>query len=147
MAIARELGLTEHVAFTPAPGAANVVVVLAMLGQGNATGLVASAAARGQACVASRAAVEGWEAPGWVRSVPDEPSPPLLAEAIAAAPRSAPSAEALEAFRQGKRPVGLVGGRGLELRTEVTDVMTASSVGFGGSSSFSTSFSLPLRSS
>jgi hypothetical protein len=99
-ALGRELGLEGRVRFVPALGAADIAVVLAMRGQGSLSGVLAACCARGVPCVASASVAEGFDAPAWVHAVPDEPSPPLIAEAVLAGLDAAPGAEELAAFHR-----------------------------------------------
>ena len=78
--LAARLGVGEAVAF--APGAATVLLFLAMRGHGSLSSRLMAAA--GLPCIASRGVAEAVDSAG-VRIVPDQPSPPLLAEAILAA--------------------------------------------------------------
>ena len=77
--LAKRLGVS--VSF--GPGIGRVAVVLAMRGgEAREQALVAAA---GRNCVASQCLVESVGAPGWVWTVPDQPSPPVLAAAMRAA--------------------------------------------------------------
>jgi hypothetical protein len=85
------LGIGGAVTF--GTGVGEVTVVLAMRGDvGREAALVAAA---GRNCVASRCLAETIGAPPWVRTVPDQPSPPLLAAAIREA-MDAPAPDAAE---------------------------------------------------
>ena len=89
-ALAERLGIGGLITF--GGGRGKVTVVLAMRGGEEREAALVAAAARN--CVASRGLVETIGAPPWVRVVPDQPSPPLLAAAIrealdAAAPDAA----------------------------------------------------------
>ncbi|HYZ63893.1 MAG TPA: hypothetical protein VE650_15710 [Acetobacteraceae bacterium] len=81
-ALCRELALADRVAFGEAAAAADIRLFLAMRGQPSLAGALAAASATGVPCIASRSLVEAFDPPGWVRVIPDEPSPPLLAEAV-----------------------------------------------------------------
>ncbi len=88
-----ELGVREHVWF--ADGfvdettyrdhllAADVGVQLRQTGAGSVSGALADCVGAGLRSVASTALADAIEAPGYVRRVPDNPSPVLLAEAVA----------------------------------------------------------------
>ena len=89
-ALAARLGIGGLIEF--GSGAADVAVVLAM--RGGESREAALVAAAGRNCVSSRCLAETIGAPPWVRTLPDQPSPPLLAAAIrealdAAAPDAA----------------------------------------------------------
>lgn len=77
-ALAARLGIGDLIGFGGFLG--KITVVLAMRGgEDREAALVAAA---GRNCVASRCLVETIGAPPWVRVVPDQPSPPLLAAAM-----------------------------------------------------------------
>lgn len=83
-ALAMRLGIDDWVGF--APGPASVALLLAMRGQ---TRLPFAAA--GTPCIVSRSVAQSAALAGMVAIVPDQPSPPLLAEAIhGALPEPAP---------------------------------------------------------
>lgn len=79
-ALAARLGIGDLVGFAPA--AASIALVLAMRGQGSSSAALAASA--GLPCIAGRGVVEATEIGADIRIVPDQPSPPLLAEAILA---------------------------------------------------------------
>ncbi len=85
-ALAARLGVAAQLGFGPAPGAA-LGLFLGMRGQSSVTSALADAAATGLRCIASRCVLESTAAPDWVHSIPDQPSPPLLAETIRRGPR------------------------------------------------------------
>lgn len=112
-ALAAGLGLKDRIRFAGVDrraepeheGPAALALLLAMPGQGTLAAVLAQHAASGLRCVASRALASACEPPAWVRTIPDEPSPILLAEAVLealAAP--APSVAAIEAFRRAHDP-------------------------------------------
>lgn len=82
-ALAARLGVAGQIGFGASDG--TVVIVLAMRGGDGLEAVLVAAAASGRRCVASRCLAETVAAPDWVRAIPDQPSPPLLAEAICAA--------------------------------------------------------------
>ncbi|GAC1341588.1 MAG: hypothetical protein NVSMB18_14000 [Acetobacteraceae bacterium] len=101
------LGLAGRVALLPAAGpmAADIGLFLAVRGQGSLTMAAAAAALDGMRLVASVSVAEGFDASGWVRTVPDQPSPPLLAEAVMALLAAGrPEAGARQAFADGHGP-------------------------------------------
>lgn len=105
--LADELGLLPHVDFGGAYVsdshyrdsllAADVAVQLRTLGPGSVSGALADCIAAGLPAVASAALAESLDAPSYVRTVPDAPSPVLVAEAALDlredAPRSATGPE------------------------------------------------------
>lgn len=97
-ALADEIGVAPWVETASAP--AELEVFLAMPGEASRGRALAAAFAAGRRCIASHWMLEALDAPPWAQPIADEPSPPLLAEAIVAAmARPAPSAETLAAFR------------------------------------------------
>lgn len=92
-ALCDELGLHEHVWF--ADGfvdeamyrdhllAADLGIQLRQIGAGSVSGALSDCVGAGLRSVASAALADAIEVPGYVRSVPDNPSPVLLAEAAA----------------------------------------------------------------
>ncbi len=77
-ALAQQLRIGGLIAF--GAGMGDVSIVLAMRGGQAREAALAAAATRN--CVASQSLAETVGAPPWVRTVPDQPSPPLLAAAI-----------------------------------------------------------------
>ncbi|MBV8914215.1 MAG: hypothetical protein JOZ05_14390 [Acetobacteraceae bacterium] len=103
-ALCGELGLTAEVGFGRDLGACDIAVFLAMRGQGSLPLPVLQLIARGVPCVVSEWVAEALELPAWVCTVPDEPSPPLIAEALAAALAARPTGEAVQAFQRRHDP-------------------------------------------
>ena len=102
-ALAGRLGVGDLVGFAPhgfTSGPASVSLVLAMRGQAS---MAAALAAAGSRCIASRGVVEGADGAD-VLTVPDQPSPPLLAETILAA---LPADRAPDAARRLAAALGL----------------------------------------
>ena len=77
--LAARLGVAERIGF--GGGAADVALFLAMRGAANWSGALARAVSAGLGCVASVSVSEGVDVSG-VEVLPDQPSPPLLAEAL-----------------------------------------------------------------
>lgn len=102
--LASRLGVSGQLEFGPGPGAA-LRLFLAMRGQASLTSALQLAAGAGLRCIASRSVVEATEPPGWVHCVPDPPSPPLLAEAIATVlEHPDPTPDALDAYQRAHDP-------------------------------------------
>jgi hypothetical protein len=105
--LAAALGMAEQVDFGGAYAgeqryrdvllAADIAIQLRTLGPGSVSGALADCIAAGLPTVASAALADALDAPGYVRAVPDSPSPVLVAEAaselLAAAPRTATEPE------------------------------------------------------
>ncbi len=83
-----ELGIAEQVAFLPVGAArdhllaADAGLQLGRRGLGSLSHALAECVLAGLPSVASAALADAIDAPGWVRPVPDEPSPVLIAEAL-----------------------------------------------------------------
>jgi glycosyltransferase involved in cell wall biosynthesis len=98
--LAHELGLAEHVDFggtyvgerhyRDALLAADLAIQLRTLGPGSVSGALADCVAAGLPTVASAALADALDAPSYVRTVPDAPSPVLVAEAALALLDAAP---------------------------------------------------------
>ena len=101
--LAERLGLAAHVDFGGAYAgeaqfrdallAADLAIQLRTLGPGSVSGALSDCISAGLPAVASLALADALDAPGYVRAVPDAPSPVLVAEAAASLLQDSPRTE------------------------------------------------------
>ena len=83
-ALALRLGVAAQLGFEPG-GPASLCLFLAMRGQASLGTSLAGSVRAGFGCIATATIAEAADLPGLLRTLPDQPSPPLLAEAVSAA--------------------------------------------------------------
>ena len=99
-ALAARLGIADQVALMPQRlaalhwDAADCGLMLSVGANSRAAVALQEATVRGLPCVATHSMAMSLDAPDWVRTIPDEPSPVLLAEAILAVRATRPSVAA-----------------------------------------------------